>query len=58
MIKTYAEIINKTLEHSLKVDKRVIIFGLGTTDPKGIFSTTLGLEKFGFDRVLESISLV
>ena len=45
---TYAEIINKTLEHSLQVDKRVIVFGLGATDPKGIFSTTLGLRKIWF----------
>ena len=53
MIKTYAEIINKTLEYSLQIDKRVIVFGLGATDPKGIFSTTLGLGKFGSDRVFD-----
>jgi pyruvate/2-oxoglutarate/acetoin dehydrogenase E1 component len=29
----------------MKVSKKVICFGLGVTDPKGVFGTTLGLEK-------------
>ena len=33
---------------------KVICYGLGATDPKGIFGTTLGLEKkFGKERVFD-----
>ena len=36
-------------------DKRVMIMGLGVTDPMGIFGTTVGLkEKYGSKRVLET----
>ena len=36
-------------------DKKVVIMGLGVTDPKGIFGTTIGLEKiFGQSRVIET----
>ena len=35
-------------------DNSVICFGLGATDPKGIFGTTSGLEeKFGHKRVFD-----
>ena len=35
-------------------DPRVYVMGLGVTDPKGIFGTTLGLEqKYGSKRVLD-----
>lgn len=38
----------------MKDDPAVYIMGLGVTDPKGIFGTTLGLEKkFGSKRVLD-----
>ena len=36
-------------------DKKVVLMGLGVTDPKGIFGTTKGLNKiFGNKRVLET----
>ena len=36
-------------------DKKVVVMGLGVTDPKGIFGTTTGLEKiFGESRVIET----
>lgn len=36
-------------------DKDMICFGLGTTDPKGVFGTTLGLEsEFGSQRVFDA----
>ena len=38
----------------MELDPSVYIMGLGVTDPKGIFGTTLGLEKkFGSKRVLD-----
>ena len=51
---TYAEAIHDALRVALKLDPSVIVYGLGTTDPKGIFGTTLGLhEEFGTDRVFD-----
>ena len=50
----FSLIVNKTIASSMKVSKNVICFGLGVTDPKGVFGTTLGLEKkFGKDRVFD-----
>lgn len=47
--------IKKTLEDILKFDRKSLIMGLGVTDPKGVFGTTLGLfEKFGPNRVIET----
>ena len=38
----------------MQLDDKVISYGLGTDDPKGIFGTTLGLqEKFGKQRVFD-----
>jgi pyruvate dehydrogenase E1 component beta subunit len=38
----------------METDPSVYIMGLGVTDPKGVFGTTLGLEKkFGSKRVLD-----
>ena len=46
--------INEALDFSLRKDKDMLCFGLGTTDPKGIFSTTINLEKkFGKQRVFD-----
>ena len=51
---TFANSINDALEIAMSIDKKVICYGLGTTDPKGIFGTTLGLEeKFGQERVFD-----
>ncbi len=51
---TYAEAIQQAIQNAMDLDDGVICFGLGVTDPKGIFGTTLGLEKeFGKKRVFD-----
>lgn len=51
---TMSSAINEAITVAMKIDKKLLCFGLGTTDPKGIFSTTLNLEKkFGSDRVFD-----
>lgn len=45
---TFSQSINEALETALKNDKNVIMLGLGIDDPKGIFGTTLGLNKKKF----------
>ena len=44
-IKLYSEAIFEATEESLLNDDRVILIGLGVNDPKGIFGTTLDLQK-------------
>ena len=47
--------ILRVLDRNLKDDPKFLISGLGVTDPKGVFGTTLGLcEKYGDLRVLET----
>ena len=49
----FYESIKEAIRTAMLEDEGVICFGLGTTDPKGIFGTTQGLEKeFGNLRVL------
>ena len=51
---TYAEAINSAIDIAMSIDDKVICYGLGANDPKGIFGTTLGLEeKFGKERVFD-----
>jgi pyruvate/2-oxoglutarate/acetoin dehydrogenase E1 component len=51
---TFAQAINEATHQSMQEDPSVICFGLGVTDPGGIFGTTLGLEKaFGSERVFD-----
>lgn len=51
---TFAKAINEALDIAMASDGKVICYGLGTDDPKGIFGTTLGLqEKFGATRVFD-----
>ncbi len=51
---TYAKAINEAMDQAMSMDKNVICYGLGVDDPKGIFSTTLGLkDKFGPERVFD-----
>jgi pyruvate dehydrogenase E1 component beta subunit len=39
----------------MRKSKNVITFGLGVPDPKGVFGTTIGLQKeFGKDRVFDT----
>lgn len=49
-----SEIINKTISKSMSKSQKIICFGLGVTDPKGVFGTTCNLEKkFGSKRVFD-----
>ena len=49
-----SKIINKTISRAMHDSNKVICFGLGVTDPKGVFGTTLSLEKkFGSKRVFD-----
>lgn len=51
----YSEAIRESLLQSMNKNKKIILMGLGITDPKGVFGTTVGLERiFGADRVLET----
>lgn len=50
---TYARAILEATDQCLAKDESVYIMGLGVTDPKGVFGTTLGLEKKYGKRVLD-----
>ena len=51
---TFVKAINEALTIAMEADKSVICYGLGVSDPKAVFSTTLGLEeKFGKERVFD-----
>jgi pyruvate dehydrogenase E1 component beta subunit len=51
---TFAQAINEALETALRLDNSVIKYGLGVTDPYGVFGTTKNLEeKFGSHRVFD-----
>jgi len=52
--KTYVQAINEALAVCLAKDKNVFLIGEGVPDPKGIFGTTLGLQKkYGRKRVMD-----
>ena len=51
---SFAEAVREATELSMEADDRVMVIGLGATDPKGIFGTTIGLRnRFGATRVIE-----
>jgi len=51
----FAEAILEATDYCMASDTEVHLMGLGVSDPKGIFGTTIGLvEKFGEDRVIET----
>ena len=51
---TYAEAVREATDQCMTRDPRVYVMGLGVTDPKGTFGTTLGLEAaHGPRRVLD-----
>lgn len=53
MVQTYIGAIADALDLVLE-QGNVLVFGLGVTDPRGIFGSTLGLEeKYGSDRVFD-----
>lgn len=50
----FFEALREATELCMESDPSVYVTGLGTTDPKGIFGTTLGLEeRFGAERVFD-----
>lgn len=54
-ITDFAEQIKEGLDEVLGSDQKSLILGLGVTDPKGVFGTTLGLfEKYGPKRIIET----
>tara|TARA_B100000809_G_C15114428_1_gene521848 strand:+ start:1124 stop:2182 length:1059 start_codon:yes stop_codon:yes gene_type:complete len=51
---TFADAVNESLATALELDSKVICYGLGVPDPKGVFGTTTGLqERFGKERVFD-----
>jgi len=53
-ILSYAAAVREAIDQSMARDPRVYVMGLGVTDPKGTFGTTLGLvERYGPRRVLD-----
>ena len=53
-IQLYSEAILSATEDCLENDQSVLVVGLGVPDPKGIFGTTIGLQKrFGENRVFD-----
>lgn len=47
--------VRRTLEHELKVNPRVLVFGEDVGQKGGVHAATLGLqEKFGIDRVFDT----
>jgi acetoin:2,6-dichlorophenolindophenol oxidoreductase subunit beta len=50
----FFQAIHEALDLSMAEDSSVYLMGLGVPDPKGIFGTTLGLEKkYGTHRVMD-----
>ena len=47
----YGEACGEATKYSMRRDKKVLVYGLGVDDPKGMYGTTSGLvEEFGKDR--------
>jgi pyruvate/2-oxoglutarate/acetoin dehydrogenase E1 component len=50
----FSEAILEATDQCMSADPKVYLMGLGVTDPKGTFGTTLGLEaKYGRNRVMD-----
>ena len=51
---SFASAINEAFHVAMEMDHKVLCYGLGVTDPKGVFGTTTGLEEeFGPKRVFD-----
>jgi acetoin:2,6-dichlorophenolindophenol oxidoreductase subunit beta len=51
---SFTKAVNEALFIAMRIDHRVICYGLGVDDPKYIFETTTGLqEEFGNERVFD-----
>lgn len=52
---TYGEAIRDAVVQKMLADHRVFVLGIGVTDHKGVFGSTIGLlEQFGAERILET----
>lgn len=51
---TYSQAISESLVQAMRVDESVFIMGLGVTDYKGIFNTTVDAHQKFKDRVIET----
>jgi pyruvate dehydrogenase E1 component beta subunit len=50
-----AEAVREALAHLMRINSRVVTYGLGVNDPGKVFGTTAGLlEEFGPERVFET----
>ena len=51
---TFAGAINQSIHQSMEIDNKILCYGLGVTDPKAVFGTTINLESsFGNERVFD-----
>nr|NGX63681.1 Pyruvate dehydrogenase E1 component subunit beta [Candidatus Anoxychlamydiales bacterium] len=51
---TFAKAVLEATDQMMALDKSVYLMGLGAPDPKGIFGTTIGLQKkYGSKRVFD-----
>lgn len=51
---SFVDAINHGIRQAMEADEKVLCYGLGVTDPKAVFGTTVGLEEsFGQDRVFD-----
>lgn len=51
---TFANSVNRAIKKAMKIDKSLICYGLGVSDPKNVFNTTKNLkETFGLKRVFD-----
>lgn len=53
-VMSYGAAVRDALAVAMERDRSVIVYGLGATDPKGVFGTTINLHKeFGDQRVFD-----
>ena len=51
----YGNACGEATRHAMRNDPKVLVYGLGVDDPKGMYGTTSGLvEEFGKDRCFDT----
>ena len=52
---SYGDACGLATRSSMRADNKVLVYGLGVDDPKGMYGTTKGLvEEFGEDRCFDT----